>query len=133
MFCLCCKRFFFLSGFYEDPSAIFKGWKENPVDFDSVFNRSRATYSWGSPDILSIFSNQIDSGKIYTDSYPSEMEQFSMNSNVSMLDIWVFEKVKQFYANPENCKKLSSGKKQILFLHMLGMDTSGHIHKPYSQ
>ncbi|XP_055594011.1 GPI ethanolamine phosphate transferase 1 [Uranotaenia lowii] len=120
------------AGLYEDPSAVFKGWKENPVEFDSVFNRSYLSFTWGSPDILNIFSNKNTPSHIYADFYPAEDEQFSQTSNTSVLDIWVFDKVKQFLKMSKNRETLQTNKKVVLFLHLLGLDTSGHVHKPYS-
>ncbi|XP_058816822.1 GPI ethanolamine phosphate transferase 1-like [Topomyia yanbarensis] len=120
------------AGIYEDPSAVFKGWKENPVEFDSVFNRSNFAFIWGSPDILSVFSNGAVSEKIRTDAYPVDIESFAFSSNTSLLDTWVFQKVKYFLSDPEHRQFILKEEKIILFLHLLGLDTAGHVHKPYS-
>ena len=37
-----------LGGIYEDPSAVTKGWQDNPVEFDSVINASSAAF-WSVP------------------------------------------------------------------------------------
>lgn len=122
-----------ISGLYEDPSAVTKGWQENPIDFDSVFNRSRATYSWGSPDILPLFVKGGNKNHIFTESYTNEEVDFSGRTNTSWVDEWVFNRFDRFLGNFSNVEMLRTEEKTVIFLHLLGMDTAGHIHKPNSK
>lgn len=123
-----------IAGLYEDVSAVTTGWKLNPVNFDSVFNRSRHTWSWGSPDILLMFRDGAEPGRVDADTYGEEMEDFS--TDAPHLDTWVFDKVHELFesakSDPELDRKLREDK-LVFFLHLLGLDTTGHAHRPYSK
>ncbi|KAL0922249.1 hypothetical protein M5K25_006220 [Dendrobium thyrsiflorum] len=120
-----------IAGFYEDPSAVTKGWKANPVEFDSVFNRSRHTFAFGSPDIIPIFCSGLPHST--WGSYPHEFEDFA--TDASFLDQWSFD---QFYSllnrsyDDYKLRELLLQDNVVIFLHLLGCDTNGHAHRPYS-
>jgi len=123
-----------IAGFYEDVSAVAKGWKENPVEFDSAFNESRNTWAWGSPDILPMFAKGATGGHVFTSMYKDIAEDFG-DEDASRLDTWVFDEVKQFFASAKNnntLKEMLSQDQIIFFLHLLGIDTNGHAHRPTS-
>ncbi|XP_008204852.1 GPI ethanolamine phosphate transferase 1 isoform X1 [Nasonia vitripennis] len=120
-----------VAGLYEDPSALFKGWKENPVDFDSVFNQSRASWLWGSPDIIPIFTKG-NNHNIHGASYPASWQDFSNEPGATKrLDDWVFQEYSKWLANEAPAYKTED--KIIFYFHLLGCDTAGHAAKPQSK
>ena len=123
-----------IAGLYEDVSAVTTGWKLNPVNFDSVFNRSSHTWSWGSADILPMFKEGAVPGRIDVDMYGEEAEDYTQDA--TLLDTWVFDRVKGMFASARLNSTLDSAlreDKTIFFLHLLGLDTTGHAYRPYSK
>ncbi|CAI5746448.1 unnamed protein product [Peronospora destructor] len=103
------------AGMYEDVSAVTKGWADNPVDFDSVFNQSRRSFLFGSPDIVPMFARQVS--QAVEEHYFHAEEDFDASES----DSWVFRHFHQL-----------QDKQVVIFCHYLGIDSNGHAHRPNS-
>ncbi|KAI0684219.1 Phosphatidylinositolglycan class N-domain-containing protein [Cytidiella melzeri] len=123
-----------IGGMYEDVSAVTRGWKTNPVHFDSVFNQSTHTFSFGSPDILPMFGEGATPGKVDMWCYHEDEENFTKDA--TYLDIWVLEHLRSLLHNATTNVELNKqlhDDKTVFFLHLLGLDTTGHSYRPHSK
>ncbi|XP_043662944.1 GPI ethanolamine phosphate transferase 1 [Drosophila teissieri] len=116
-----------IAGLYEDPSAVLRGWKSNPIDFDTVFNRSSQTYAWGANDVINVFSHVSNGGLMHLRFYNHDLD-FSPGYDAYEQDEWVFKRVKLLLQRKSEA--LQRAKHVVFFLHLLGLDTAGHVHKP---
>ncbi|CAE6417000.1 unnamed protein product [Rhizoctonia solani] len=126
-----------IGGMYEDVSAVTKGWKTNPVDFDSVFNKSTHTFAYGSPDIVPMFARGVSpEGKVSSWCYDESDEDFTKDAKE--LDTWVLARLKETLHNATQHpgSALDRSLRQegvVIFLHLLGLDTTGHSYRPFSK
>ena len=121
-----------IAGFYEDVSAVTRGWQENPVEFDSLFNRSRRTYSWGSAEVLWMFAKGTSLAKVNV-STTVDLD-FGLEDS-SVLDEWVFDEVESMFETARLNSTFATELRQnrlVFFLHLIGLDANGHSHRPNS-
>ncbi|EDW32204.1 GL10558 [Drosophila persimilis] len=117
-----------LAGFYEDPSAVFKGWKGNPIDFDSVLNRSGYSFSWGCPNIMDVFKKVTKrGGGVHFHPFNDDVYETARWATYR-LDEWVFSQVSALLDRIKN--KWNTFSTVVFFLHLMSSDRAGHVHKP---
>ena len=56
--------------------------------------------------------------------------------DATILDTWVFNNVETLFKNASSNRALNTALRQdknVFFLHLLGLDTTGHAYRPYSK
>lgn len=123
-----------IAGMYEDVSAVTKGWKLNPIAFDSLLNQSSHSFAFGSPDIVPMFAVGAASDRVDMWTYHEDDEDFTKDA--SHLDLWVLDRFKELLGNAKDNRQLDAKMRRpgtVFFLHLLGLDTTGHTYRPFSQ
>ena len=121
-----------LGGFYEDPSNIMKGWQANAVEFDHLLNQSTNAWAFGAPSVVPLFSDGIEHVREFM--YDETLEDFAAANDHGAVDTWVFDAVCEVLKTP-NASEVRALHKDgnVFLLHLLGLDSSGHAHKPHAK
>lgn len=121
--------FFFLSL----SSFVGSGWKINPLAFDSLVNQSSFTYAYGSPDIVPMFMLGTSQERVEWEVYDEEEEDFTKDA--IELDTWVLRRMHDLFERGKANETVDAqlrNPKTVFFLHLLGLDTTGHTYRPMS-
>ncbi|CAH8840711.1 unnamed protein product [Trichobilharzia szidati] len=125
-----------LAGFYEDVASITKGWRTNPVEFDSVLNRSLSAWIWGYREVVMSFVSP-STQHIKATPCPDELSDLT-KTNPTEIDRWVINQFMDFIDQSEDFFNDVTGKSndyrqgRMVFLHLDAADMVGHSFKPNS-
>uniref|UniRef100_A0A0K0FR35 GPI ethanolamine phosphate transferase 1 n=1 Tax=Strongyloides venezuelensis TaxID=75913 RepID=A0A0K0FR35_STRVS len=111
------------AGVYEDVLGMIL--KTNPVKIDTIFDRARKSFLFGSQNVIKLFDKNTDNIKTFP--YIQKSKKYS---NYELSSNWIFDRVKQFYTNYSFTQEES---KIITFIHLESTDIVGHIFKPTSK
>lgn len=79
-----------------------------------------------------MFAKGASGSHVSTEMYDAHLEDFAAEDN-SLLDKWVFEKVKKFLENADDSMKKKLRRDQnVFFLHLLGKDHIGGVKQVLS-
>ncbi|PWN49998.1 alkaline phosphatase-like protein [Violaceomyces palustris] len=123
-----------IAGMYEDVSAVTKGWKLNPIAFDSLLNQSSHSFAFGSPDIVTMFARGAAEDHVDLWTYDEKEEDFTKDA--THLDLWVLDRFRDLLSAAKHDPELDTkirGPGTVFFLHLLGLDTTGHTYRPFSK
>jgi len=65
---------------------------------------------------------------MYSETYSHDWQDF-LAANSSVLDTWVHERFENLAKN----RQLPDRNRSLIFLHLLGIDNTGHATKPHSR
>ncbi len=131
-----------IAGFYEDVSAVTKGWARNPVAFDHVLRRANRAYAFGLPEIVDMFHGP----RVTIDKYDEAMVDFALDA--TLMDKWAFDRLARLFGGAppagHEADRSAAGATEgldpalheaglVVFVHLLGLDTNGHAHGPHSK
>ncbi|CAH8494781.1 unnamed protein product [Schistosoma mattheei] len=116
--------------------VILKRWKMNPVEFDSVLNRSFLAWIWGYKEVVMSFVPP-STNHVKATPCPDELSDLA-KTNPTEIDRWVVNQFLDFvdYSGDffDNLNATSSDYRQgrMIFLHLDAADMVGHSFKPDS-
>ncbi|TNN19523.1 GPI ethanolamine phosphate transferase 1 [Schistosoma japonicum] len=125
-----------LGGFYEDVASITNGWRTNPVEFDTVLNRSTLAWIWGYKEVVMSFVPPF-AHHIKATPCPDELSDLA-KANPTEIDRWVTDQFTDFIDNSDDffddLTAISNDYRQgrMVFLHLDAADMVGHSFKPDS-
>lgn len=114
-----------LAGFPEELSNVWNAWKSNGRPFDHLLKRASVAYGWGESGVVDHFEGP---DHVHLETFPNYLP--GLTEDPSELDQWTLKKYKELLASQR--EQEDSGKAfrkrdgMVIFMHLAGIDTSGH-------